>query len=161
MDPQFVQQQLQSHAQQMREMTQAAMAAAQQAAGAVQSMQQQQQVHQDQLQQQQQQMATQYQAQQEHLQQQQQHAQRVFDVTAEALQAMKKHTEGMSASPSASTTVTSRFSDASKVIRMPDPFGSAESDTDLSKWNEFNMSWLTSASCFNASSIPCAACRLL
>ena len=111
-------------------------------------MQQQQQVHQDQLQQQQQQMATQYQAQQEHLQQQQQHAQRVFDVTAEALQAMKKHTEGMSASPSAGTTVTSRFSDASKVIRMPDPFGSAESDTDLSKWNEFNMSfraWITYA----------------
>ena len=111
-------------------------------------MQQQQQVHQDQLQQQQQQMATQYQAQQEHLQQQQQHAQRVFDVTAEALQAMKKHTEGMSASPSAGTTVTSRFSDASKVIRMPDPFGSAESYTDLSKWNEFNMSfraWITYA----------------
>ncbi|OLP74845.1 hypothetical protein AK812_SmicGene45505 [Symbiodinium microadriaticum] len=54
----------------------------------------------------------------------------------------------MSASPSAGTTVTSRFSDASKVIRMPDPFGSAESDTDLSKWNEFNMSfraWITYA----------------
>ncbi|CAE7357043.1 RE1, partial [Symbiodinium sp. KB8] len=55
---------------------------------------------------------------------------------------------GMSASPSAGTTVTSRFSDASKVVRMPDPFGSAESDTDLSKWNEFNMSfraWITYA----------------
>ena len=143
------------------------MQAAQNASQAVEAMQQQQQAMQQALTQHQQAMAaqqtsmTQQQQQQSaFVEQQQQHSQRVFEATAEALQAMRAHTQTLSAAQQAQATTAassaaaggtgkgegrSFFSEASKVIRMPDPFGESDQEQDCRKWSEFVLgfkAWL-------------------
>ena len=154
-------------AQTVAQMAAAAMQAAQNASQAVEAMQQQQQAMQQALTQHQQAMAaqqtsmTQQQQQQSaFVEQQQQHSQRVFEATAEALQAMRAHTQTLSAAQQAQATTAassaaaggtgkgegrSFFSEASKVIRMPDPFGESDQEQDCRKWSEFVLgfkAWL-------------------